>query len=626
MAAYHRSKRVGRAHIMKRLSQLIPAALLTALCLMPLEAQTARAGGSVPTDPLARALDAEDKGERARAADAYKEVVLQVLAAGATDRDRLAVAMLGLERVWFEQGALDSIVPMARRVLQRRPTDPTAHQIHLRTLVSMRRDDEARTAFQMWRRADANDGAPYREYARLLMQQGRSLAADSLLQEATRTLGAAGAVTGETAQLHVSLGRWDAAARAYREALIDQPWLETAALYGMQRAPAAARDSIRSVLEAPPAQLGRRRLLSSLELAWSEPRRAWQVMATLPPDDSTLAAWRAFGERTESGEHWSVAAEAWSAVFAQRGDLESQQRAADARLRSGDAAAALAMVRRTPPAPSRGARDTTSERTRRKALLPLEIAALGEAGRVAEAQSVLDRERGSLDEVTRAALTRPLVTAWLRVGEVERARRAMSESDLQDDDEIAGALALYDGDLATARRRLVRASTQRPELVDALGLLARVRLDRSPAVGRAFLAFARRDSAGAAKQFAALADSVGAAAPAVLAISARLGARDAAPAVWSRIITQYPTSPEAPEALLSWARLQLAQGDKDGAREHLEQLLVDYTGSALAPQARRELEKLKGTVPPVASSPVASSPVAPSPGRPFAFPPARLPA
>jgi len=619
MAARRRSEREGQGFVMTRLSRCLPALLLSALWVFPLQAQTARAGSGVPTDPLARALDAEDKGERMRAAEAYKEVVLQVMADGATDGDRLAVAMLGLERVWFEQGALDSIVPMVRRVLQRRPTDPTAHQIHLRTLVSMRRDDDARTAFQMWRRADANDGAPYREYARLLMQQGRHLAADSLLQEANRTLGAAGAVTGETAQLHVSLGRWDAAARAFREALVDQPWLETAALYGMQRAPVAARDSIRQVLEAPPAQLARRRLLSSLELAWSEPRRAWQVMATLPPDDSTLAAWRAFGERTESGEHWSVAAEAWSAVFAQRGDLESQRRAADARLRSGDAAAALSILRSTPPAPSRGARDTTSERSRRRALLPLEIAALGEAGRVAEAQALLDRERAGLDDVTRAALTRPLVSAWLRVGEVERARRAMAETDLQDDDEIAGALALYDGDLVTARRRLVRASTQRPELVDALGLLARVRMDRSPAVGRAFLAFAKRDTADAAKQFAALADSVGTAAPAVLAISARLGARDAAPAVWNRIVTQYPTSPEAPEALLSWARLLLARGDKESARVHLERLLVDYTGSALAPQARRELERLKGTVPPLPMQPLAL-------GRPIASHFARLPA
>jgi tetratricopeptide (TPR) repeat protein len=626
MAARRRSERAEQGLVMKRLSLLLPAALLSAqfaalfsaLCVVPLDAQTARAASAVPKDPLARALDAEDKGERARAAEAYKEVVLQVMADGATDGDRLAVAMLGLERVWFEQGALDSIVPMVRRVLQRRPTDPTAHQIHLRTLVSMRRDDDARSAFQMWRRADANDGAPYREYARLLMQQGRNLAADSLLQEANRTLGAAGAVTGETAQLHVSLGRWDAAARAFREALTDQPWLETAALYGMQRAPVAARDSIRAVLEAPPAQLARRRLLSSLELAWSEPRRAWQVMAALPPDDSTLAAWRAFGERTESGEHWSVAAEAWSAVFAERGDLESQRRAADARLRSGDATSALNVLRSKPPVPSRGTRDTTSERSRRRALLPLEIAALGEAGRVAEAQALLERERAGLDEATRAALTRPLVSAWLRVGEVERARRAMSETDLQDDDEIAGALALYDGDLVTARRRLVRASTQRPELVDALGLLARVRIDRSPAVGRAFLAFAKRDSADAARQFAALADSVGPAAPAVLAISARLGARDAAPGVWNRIVTQYPTSPEAPEALLSWARLQLARGDKDGARVHLERLLVDYTTSALAPQARRELERLKGMVPPSLLQPLAL-------GRPLAPHFARLP-
>ncbi|MBL0940604.1 MAG: hypothetical protein IBJ03_17035 [Gemmatimonadaceae bacterium] len=567
-----------------------------------LEAQGSRmppASASPPTmtDPLARALDAEDKGNRAVAVAAYKDVVTQVMADGGSDGNRLAVAMLGLERVWYEQGALDSIVPMVRRILQRRPTDPTAHQIHLRALIMMARDEDARFAFVAWRRATGNDGAPYREYARLLMQRGRSLAADSVLKEATRLLGTAGAITGETAQLHVSLGRWFEAATAYRNALVDQPYLETAALYGMQRAPGPARDSIRSVLSAPPAELVTRRLLSSLEFAWNEPRRAWVAMSTLPANDSTIAAWRAFGERAELNQSWLVAREAWRAVFARTGDLESQRRSAEAALRSGDAALALTILNTKPRSG-----DTTSAAVRSRALLPLEIEALGESGKVAEAQAALDRERSRLDAASVSMLTRPLVNAWLRAGDVEKARRAMADTDLQDDDEIAGSLALYDGDLATARRHLVRAASQRSELVDALGLLARVRLDRSQAVGRAFLTLAKRDSVSAATQFAALADSVGTAAPAVLALSARIGRPDGATAVWERIVTTYPKSPEAPEALLAWARWLRARGDTAGARTRLEQLLVDYTNSALAPQARRELEQLKGTVPPAEST------------------------
>jgi tetratricopeptide (TPR) repeat protein len=541
------------------------------------------------TDPMARALAAEDRNDPKAASAAYQDVLARALQVGNIDGDRVAFALLGLERALVDLGALDSIVPITQRVLLLRPTDPVAHGIQLRTLVGMGRNDEAQAAFTMWRRAAGNDGAPFREYARLLMAQGRTLAADSLLNEAGRLLGMKGALSGETAQLHVALGRWHAAAMAYREALLDQPYLETAALFGLVRAPAVARDSVRTVLLADPIVLAPRRLLSQLEFSWSEPRRAWQAIRALKADDSTAAAWRDFGERAELGEAWLVARDAWTAVFERRADLESQRRAADAALKAGDAAGALALVRRAVPGDAAA---------RAKALLGLEIAALGELGRVEEAQDKLTKDGKALDPIARAGLIRPLVTAMLRSGDLAGAKRTMLDTDLLDDDEMAGWIAVYEGDLVVARKRLVRAATQRPELVDALGVLARVRLDALPPLGQAFLLLARRDTAGAAAQFTRLADSVGTAAPALLAMAARLQPPAASNALWARVITDYPKSPEAPEALLAWARQLRDAGDKTGAVTRLEQLLVEYGSSALAPQARRELERLKGQVPP----------------------------
>jgi tetratricopeptide (TPR) repeat protein len=573
------------------------ACLAAALCapLVPASAQST--GTRAPqntvrpdtTDPMARALAAEDRNDPKAASAAYQDVLARALQVGNIDGDRVAFALLGLERALVDLGALDSIVPITQRVLMVRPTDPVAHGIQLRTLVGMGRNDEAQAAFTSWRRAAGNDGAPFREYARLLMAQGRTLAADSLLNEAGRLLGMKGALSGETAQLHVALGRWHAAAMAYREALLDQPFLETAALFGLVRAPAAARDSVRTVLLADPIVLAPRRLLSQLEFSWSEPRRAWQAIRALKADDSTAAAWRDFGERAELSEAWLVARDAWTAVFERRADLESQRRAADAALKAGDAAGALALVRRAVPGDAAA---------RAKALLGLEIAALGELGRVEEAQDKLTREGKALDPIARAGLVRPLVTAMLRSGDLAGAKRTMLDTDLLDDDEMAGWIAVYEGDLVVARKRLVRAATQRPELVDALGVLARVRLDALPPLGQAFLLLARRDTAGAAAQFTRLADSVGTAAPALLAMAARLQPPAASSALWARVIKDYPKSPEAPEALLAWARQLRDAGDKTGAVTRLEQLLVEYGSSALAPQARRELERLKGQVPP----------------------------
>jgi len=195
-------------------------------------------------------------------------------------------------------------------------------------------------------------------------------------------------------------------------------------------------------------------------------------------------------------------------------------------------------------------------------------------------------------------LARPLVAGWLRAGDVARAKAAMQGTELSDDDELVGWLALYEGDVVNARKRLLRAASNRPELVDALGILARTRVEQLPGLGEAFTLLARRDSTGAAKRFVQLADSVGAAAPAFLAQGARLARPNEALALFDRLVRDFPKSPEAPEALLAWARALRDAGDKPAAVTKFEQLLVDYGTSALAPQARRDLERLKGAIPP----------------------------
>ena len=584
---------------------------LTSIAQAQLRGATTTATAADTSDQLSVALESEDKGELKKAAIAYRAVLQRALQPGVAEGDRVALSLLGLERVWAETGARDSILPVVQRVLTLRPADPVARGIQLRTLVGLGREDDARLAFNSWRRAVGNDGAPFREYSRLLLAAGRAQAADSILADAGRLLGAAGMISGEVAQLHVALGRWTAAATSFRESLASQPYLESAALFALQRAPIITRDSIRRVLSAEPVALLPRRLLSTLELAWGEPRRAWTALSVVRADDSTAAAWREFGERAEFAQAWPVAREVWHAVFERRGDLEAQTHAAQAALNAGDAAGALDLATRA--AKSGASRDVPARdpSARIRALLPIEIAALGELGRAKDAQLRLDASAGSLDEASRAAMARPLVNAWLRSGDLERARAAVKGSDLADDDETAGWLALYEGDLVTARKRLVRADTKRGELVDALGLLARTRVQTSVALGQAFLALAQHDSVAASARFVALADSLGEAAPALLSLASRieggkvlLGANGKptvppkAMALWDRIVAQHAKSPEAPEALLASARALRDAGDNPGAIVRLETLLVDYPDSALVPQARRELDRLRGQLPP----------------------------
>ena len=69
-------------------------------------------------------------------------------------------------------------------------------------------------------------------------------------------------------------------------------------------------------------------------------------------------------------------------------------------------------------------------------------------------------------------------------------------------------------------------------------------------------------------------------------------------ALWKRILNSEKDTPEAPQAELEWARTLRRQGDIAAASTHLEHLILAYPQSALVPQARRELDVLKSSVPP----------------------------
>jgi len=149
---------------------------------------------------------------------------------------------------------------------------------------------------------------------------------------------------------------------------------------------------------------------------------------------------------------------------------------------------------------------------------------------------------------------------------------------------------------------LLRTSTETtPELATALAIVARIRADSAPSLGRAFLMLARNDSAGAAVAFAEAADRQVDATSILLATAAQLRAAlkddTQAIALWRRIVEQQPATPEAPSAELEWARALRRHGDSAAAVARLEHLILTYPQSALVPQARRELELARNAIP-----------------------------
>jgi tetratricopeptide (TPR) repeat protein len=264
-------------------------------------------------------------------------------------------------------------------------------------------------------------------------------------------------------------------------------------------------------------------------------------------------------------------------------------------MNAGDAGAALRLA---PLADAKG--DSTLIA---RSYLPLHARALAALGRPTEAERLLARYDRFLSPGAHNSLVRTIAWGWVRTGDMSRARAALATTGVEgDSSDAAGWLALYEGNLKTARALLRGGTESSPEVALALGVVARIKADSAPLIGKAFLALARNDSLGAARQFIDAANQTPAARSILLLIAAQINAARGntteAIALWKQIVDGDKDTPEAPQAELEWAKQLHRTGDSAGAATHLEHLILAYPQSALVPQARRELELTKSAIPP----------------------------
>jgi tetratricopeptide (TPR) repeat protein len=539
------------------------------------------AGAQAQGATVGKALDLEGAGRLREAVAVWR----QAIAEGA-----VAAGILGLERAFTQLGQEDSVLTALDTLVARSPADRTLRSVQLRVLSSLGREREARAAFDEWTTLVPKDPAPYREFAGQLLSDGRAALADTVLQRATAALGSTRELVIEVAQLRAALGLWPAAAVAWREALAATAYLEQAAVFSLAPAPRPQRDTVRALLASPPASAGARRTLGFLELQWGAPRNGWQAIASLTPADSAYDTWSDFALEAERQGAWIPARDALAAMYRARPAVAAVAlRAATAALNGGDPASALALAS--------SARARLDPSTWPAQGLALQVRALAQLGRAADAEALLGRDGGGLDERTRRGFAIQIAWGWIRAGQVDRARAMLAGAAGDEEEEVVSWMALFDGDLAKARKGLRRPSDATADVVTAMSLLGRTRADSAPEVGRAYLALARLDSAQAAQRFERAAESLSDAAPLLLALAARIhSARrqdGAAIVLWQRIVGQYASAPEAAEADLEWARTLRRKGDASGAQERLEHLILSYPQSALVPQARRELEAVR---------------------------------
>jgi hypothetical protein len=533
-----------------------------------------------------KALDLEAAGKFREAAPLFRS---------ALQTPAVVNALLGLERVYAELGWSDSLVAPVEALIAANPHEETYRTVQLRTLQSLGREPELKRAVDAWVQAEPTSVSPYREYARLLLQKNHALAADSVLARAKAALGTMKDLQLEIAQARAAQGQWVESARAWREALLTADYLEQAAAYALAPTPSSARQQVRDIFLAPPIEVPSRRALADLETTWGSPGDGWNALKDLPPDSSAADAWSEFAKRAESEDRWTIARAALESALRWKRTPELSIRAATAALNGGDPGAALRLA---PMADARG--DSAGLA---KTYLPLHIRALSALGRPSEAERLVTSFDRFLTPGAHNALVRTIAWGWVRTGDMNRARAALAATGAEgDSSDAAGWLALYEGNLKTARTLLRGGTESSPELALALGLIARLKADSAPAIGKAFLALARGDSLGAATQFAQSAESTPAIRSLLLLTAAQIQAsmkHDAdAIALWKRVLDQEKDSPEAPQAELEWARMLRRKNDAAGASAHLEHMILAYPQSALVPQARRELELTKSSIPP----------------------------
>src|SRR6185295_6110750 len=244
------------------------------------------------------------------------------------------------------------------------------------------------------------------------------------------------------------------------------------------------------------------------------------------------------------------------------------------------------------------------------------VEALIEGGQRDEAaRQLATNARLSADD--RASLRLGLARARVVAGELDRADAELARDSSVEALALQGWIALYRGRLSDARRLFLAAGPYAGDRRDAteraamVALLQQVPGDSFPELGTALLTLAQGDSLHAVQSFRLAAERLGtgsggggqAGRPDLLLLAGRVAARldsaqqGTALALFDEIVRSAGLGAAAPAAELEWARLLERRTQTAEAIRHLEHLILTYPGSAVVPEARRELERAKGAIP-----------------------------
>ena len=563
---------------------------------------------ALPAQAIGQGFELERAGQYEQAAAIY----LAALRAEPTNLP----ALLGLERVLPPLSRLGELLPVAQRAAAASPANTALRGVLLRTYVALNEPDSARAVALRWAAAAPRDEAPYREWAMALEDTHRHAAARDVLLAGRRALGRPGAFGIELAELSRLSGDWEGAAREWAGALEDAPVQLPNAASALAEAPEEQRERIARLLSAGTPPPLTRRLAGELLLGWGQPLRAWGVFepSVAAPSADAAFALRRFADlagtrSTPDARRVRALALARYADLAPvpgGGAARARADAARAFIEAGDRPAARAVLERV-------ARDSTAPPDAQRLAQRSVVEALIDGGQLdTAAQQLATNSRLSAED--RASLRLRLARARIGAGALDRAESSLAGDSSVEALALQGWIALYRGRLRDAQALFRAAGPYAGDRSDAtertamLALLQQTPLDSFPELGTALLTLVRGDSLHAVQALRLAAGRLGTGEggggrPDLLLLAGRVAARldtlqqRSALALFDEVVRTAGRGAAAPAAELEWARLLERRAQPAEAIQHLEHLILTYPGSAVVPEARRELERAKGAIP-----------------------------
>ncbi|CAN5863139.1 hypothetical protein BH23GEM9_BH23GEM9_10040 [soil metagenome] len=519
-------------------------------------------------------------------------------------------ALITFERLLGVQGRIADVIPAVDRLVELDPHSVIGHQVRLRVYSQL--DDEARieSTVAAWIAASPTIETAYREAAIVWRQRHQPQRAIALLQQGRKHIDRPDALALELGDAFADAGDMERAAVEWARAvgaegrgfLLVQRRLQSQPDGGAQAIPLLVEQ-----LTAGAVTPGRRKAAALLAIDAGLEDRAAQLARELAAEVSPAERDQLLVELARRGDAAGLHRVAiWSYGEMLRGTrdvggaLAIRTRLAELALLVGDTVMAAEVYRQLETASATG-----SPQRRQAIALRLQLTIReGDLPRAAAELEAFRAEFAQAPEVDRTAAL--LATRYLEAGGVEDAERVLNGVSGPRSAHVRGRLYIRSGDLVRASEELLRAAPQlqgaeATETIALAALLMRLSPAGGELVTRATAATEserQRIVGSAIRETIRLPAAERAAVLDFLAAMAdRAGMEEDADVLRREIVAELPRTHEAAGALLALARrAMLEPGSTDEATVLLEKLILDYPRSTLAPQARRELERLHSRI------------------------------